>query len=139
MWRIAAWLMIVPSAWQVTANSEDIKQTDLYRRLKTHIDSIRLIDTHDHLQPFDQIPHRVKLLRDDGSTELGMTLHSVWAGSYFRWYNRLTPWPTGGDFRKCMNLSRMSRQGRFSVGHRRMYQPRNKSFSKTSCSGMCVG
>lgn len=75
------------------ARGEDIKQTDTYRRIKAHIDSVRVIDTHDHLQPFEQIPHRVKTEQGEG-----MTLRSIWAGSYYPWYNPLAPWPESGKF-----------------------------------------
>jgi uncharacterized protein len=72
---------------------EDIKRTGIYRRIRAELDAVRAIDTHDHLRPFDEIPGRD--LTDRGR---GMTLHSVWAGSYYRWINPLSPWPEGAAF-----------------------------------------
>ena len=69
---------------------EDIKRTDLYRRIRTALDAVPAIDTHDHLRPFDEIPGRD--LTDRGR---GMTLHSIWAGSYYTWINPLSAWPEG--------------------------------------------
>ncbi len=76
-----------------SAHADDIKKTDVYRRLKQHVDQIRLIDTHDHLAAFENLPNRVKT--DQGE---GMTLYSIWAGSYFPWVHPLAPWPASGKF-----------------------------------------
>jgi uncharacterized protein len=72
---------------------DDIKRTEIYRRIRTELDAVRAIDTHDHLRPFDEIPGRD--LTDRGR---GMTLHSVWAGSYYGWINPLSRWPDGATF-----------------------------------------
>jgi predicted TIM-barrel fold metal-dependent hydrolase len=72
---------------------EDIKQTELYGRIKASIDAVRAIDTHEHLRSFDELPGRVQT--PEG---MGMTLHSLWAGSYYGWTNPLTPWPADGKF-----------------------------------------
>src|SRR5262245_54116720 len=71
----------------------DIKQSDLYKRIRAALDAVPAIDTHDHLRPFDDIPGRD--LTDQGR---GMTLHSIWAGSYYTWINPLSPWPDGTSF-----------------------------------------
>jgi predicted TIM-barrel fold metal-dependent hydrolase len=87
---------IIAAAWLATAacgRAEDIKQTDLYARIKASIDSVPAIDTHEHLRAFDELPGRVRT--PQGS---GMTLYSIWAGSYYRWTNPLTPWPAEGGF-----------------------------------------
>lgn len=75
------------------AAADDIKQTELYARLKRSIDAVRAIDTHDHLQAFAQIPNRVATPGGEG-----MTLYSIWAGSYFSWIHPLSPWPEDGAF-----------------------------------------
>lgn len=75
------------------ARAEDVKKTELYARIKASIDAVPAIDTHDHLQPFDQISHRNKTDRGEG-----MTLRSLWAGSYYTWINPLSPWPEDGSF-----------------------------------------
>lgn len=73
--------------------AEDIKRTELYARIKASLDAVPAIDTHEHLRGFDEIPHRVPTERGTG-----MTLHSIWAGSYYGWTNPLTPWPQDGRF-----------------------------------------
>lgn len=75
------------------ACASDIKRTDVYRRIRAQIDAVPAIDTHDHLQPFPQIP-----FRDETDRGVGLTLHSVWQGSYYRWINPLAPWPKGASF-----------------------------------------
>ncbi len=75
------------------ACGEDIKTTELYLRIKQSIDAVPAIDTHDHLRAFAELPNRVDTPRGKG-----MTLHSVWAGSYYRWTNPLSPWPRDGLF-----------------------------------------
>lgn len=73
--------------------ADDIKQTDLFRRIKTSIDVVPAIDTHDHLRAFDALPNRVKTPQGGG-----MTLRSIFAGSYYQWTNPLSPWPASGRF-----------------------------------------
>jgi len=75
------------------AHSEVIKKTELYSRLKRSIDAVPAIDTHDHLQAFSELPNRVET--PEG---MGMTLFSVWRGSYYGWINPLSPWPGDGKF-----------------------------------------
>lgn len=71
-------------------SAEDIKRTEVYQRIRKSLDAVPAIDTHDHLRSFDEIPGRD--LTDRGR---GMTLHSVWAGSYYTWTNPLSAWPEG--------------------------------------------
>ena len=71
----------------------DVKTTLLYKRIKTSVDAVRAIDTHDHLRPFDEIPDRVETARGHG-----MTLYSVWDHSYIGRTTRITPWPADGSF-----------------------------------------
>ena len=72
------------------AAADDIKRTDVYQADSRGLDAVPAIDTHDHLRPFDEIPGRD--MTDRGR---GMTLHSVWAGSYYTWINPLSAWPAG--------------------------------------------
>lgn len=76
-----------------TTAFRDVKSTPLYRRIKTSLDAVRAIDTHDHLRPFDEIPDRVNTAQGRG-----MTLYSVWAHSYIRRTTRLAPWPADSSF-----------------------------------------
>jgi hypothetical protein len=70
--------------------ADDIKRTELYQRIRATLGAVPAIDTHDHLRPFDDIPGR-----DQTDRGRGMTLHSVWAGSYYTWTNPLSAWPAG--------------------------------------------
>ncbi len=84
-------ISLLGSSNSVTA--DDIKKTDLYARIKKSIDAVPAIDTHDHLRGFGDLPGQVETPRGKG-----MTLHSLWSGSYYRWTNPLTDWPANGDF-----------------------------------------
>ena len=84
---IGVWARTMPAA------AADIKQTPLYARIKAAIDAVPAIDTHDHLRPFDQLPNK-----DETDRGTGMTLHSIFAGSYYPGINRLSPWPAGKSF-----------------------------------------
>src|SRR5262245_565361 len=75
------------------ATASDIKQTDLYRRIRAAVDAVPAIDTHDHLRPFDQMPFRDKT--DKGE---GLTLRGVWQGSYYPWLHPVGNWPDGAPF-----------------------------------------
>ncbi len=100
--RLPPWLLIhVPAlvaavlggtCMPVTAG-EDIKETDLYRRIKAALDAVPAIDTHDHLRPFAEIPGRHAT-----PSGTGMSLWSIWATSYFPGLHRLTPWGEGMTF-----------------------------------------
>jgi hypothetical protein len=76
-----------------TVRGADIKQTEIYARIKQSLDATPAIDTHEHLRSFDELPNRVHT--PEG---MGMTLHSIWAGSYYGWTNPLSPWPADGRF-----------------------------------------
>jgi predicted TIM-barrel fold metal-dependent hydrolase len=73
--------------------ADDVKTTDVYKRVKASIDAVSAIDTHNHLMPFDKIPNRDRTDRGEG-----MTLRGIWAGSYFTWIHPLQPWPENGSF-----------------------------------------
>lgn len=83
---------LVPGARQ-EATADDIKKTELFARIKAAIDAVPAIDTHDHLRAFNEIP-----FRDETDRGVGMTLHSVWQGSYYPWINKLSNWPKGASF-----------------------------------------
>jgi len=73
--------------------AEDVKDTAVYARIKAGIDAVSAINTHDHLMPFEKIRQRNRTDRG-----VGMTLRSIWAGSYFTWIHPLAPWPEDGSF-----------------------------------------
>ena len=76
-----------------TAPADNIKDAAVYARIKAGIDEVSAINTHDHLMPFEKIRHRNRTDRGEG-----MTLRSIWAGSYFTWIHPLEPWPEDGSF-----------------------------------------
>jgi hypothetical protein len=96
-WFTATLRTLITAAIIVTlihfGHADDIKQTELYARIKKSINAVHAIDTHDHLRSFDAIPARVET-----PAGKGMTLYSLWTGSYYRWTHPLTPWPESGDF-----------------------------------------
>ena len=75
------------------AETVDVKQTDTFRRIKSHLDRVPAIDTHDHLKPFALLQGSVRT--EQGT---GMTLYSLWKSSYYTWINPLTDWPASGRF-----------------------------------------
>ncbi len=77
----------------ISAKADDAKKTEVYKRIRLAIDAVPAIDTHDHLRPFDQIAER-----NDTDQGRGMTLHSIWRGSYYSWTNPLTHWKDGESF-----------------------------------------
>ncbi|MEX2120636.1 MAG: amidohydrolase family protein [Pirellulales bacterium] len=91
--RICTLVVVVVALVGGEAKGDDVKKTPVYARLKKSIDAVRAIDTHDHLRPFAQLP-----FMDATDKGRGMTLHSVWRGSYYTWTNPLSPWPAGKPF-----------------------------------------
>jgi predicted TIM-barrel fold metal-dependent hydrolase len=75
------------------ATAADIKTTPTYNRIKASLDAVPAIDTHDHLRSFGDLPNL-----DQTDRGRGMTLHSIFAGSYYPGINRLSPWPDGKAF-----------------------------------------
>ncbi len=89
---LAASIVVVQFAVP-SLSAQDVKTTETYARIKAEIDSVRAINTHDHLKPFEQIGPR-----DQTEHGEGMTLRSIWAGSYFTWIHPLEPWPQDRSF-----------------------------------------
>src|SRR6267142_1346519 len=75
------------------ARAQTPKHSATYQRLKTHINSVAAIDTHDHLWPFDNLPGYVET--EHGR---GMNLSSIWRNSYYTWVHGVTPWQPGMKF-----------------------------------------
>lgn len=82
-------LCVVPTL----AFAEETRQSPAYKRIKTQLDAVPAIDTHDHLWPFDKLPGYLET--ENGK---GMNLASLWHNSYFRWIHPLTPWQHGMKF-----------------------------------------
>lgn len=73
--------------------AQGTRKTETYRRLKSQVDQIPLIDTHDHLWPFDRLP----ALRQTRQGR-GVNLAGLWQNSYLSGYNRITPWIDNMEF-----------------------------------------
>ena len=83
--RIACMLLFLTAT---TLDAQNVGQTKLYQRIKQELDTVRAIDTHDHLRAFGKMPDRVAT--PDGR---GMNLYSIWAHSYLTRTTKITPWP----------------------------------------------
>ncbi len=77
------------------------RDTGTYRRLKTALDAIPAIDTHDHLWPFDRLPGLVETERGKG-----MNLAGLWRNSYFTGVHPLTAWKPGMAFDEWWSKAR---------------------------------
>jgi predicted TIM-barrel fold metal-dependent hydrolase len=79
------------------AGAQATRETATYKRIKAYLDSVPSIDTHDHLQPFEELHGYVETDRGRG-----MNLFSIWRSSYFgkeaTGFNPFTPWKAGGAF-----------------------------------------
>ncbi|MGE3315370.1 MAG: hypothetical protein AB7O26_09655, partial [Planctomycetaceae bacterium] len=73
--------------------AQDTRATITYRKIKTALDGVAAIDTHDHLPPFDQLFARRKTAEGEG-----VNLAGIWQNSYYTWFNPLTPWKEGMAF-----------------------------------------
>ncbi|MEX2113066.1 MAG: amidohydrolase family protein [Pirellulales bacterium] len=82
--------LLLPCA---VVSAADVKSAPEYARIKASLDAVPAIDTHDHLRPFGELPNQ-----DETDRGRGMTLHSIFAGSYYPGINRLSPWPKGASF-----------------------------------------
>lgn len=81
----------------------EVRRTDAFRRLKTQLDAVPAIDTHDHLPPFDLINGRRETVRG-----FGMNLHSLWQNSYYSWIHDVPAWPKSGRFEEWWAVARTS-------------------------------
>ena len=82
----------------LSTEAGDVKQTDVYARLKTRLDAVPGIDTHSHLlctpaQRRHLLEHRFRAKKPSDCA-----LHRVWQCSYFTWGHKLAPWPADGRF-----------------------------------------
>lgn len=74
------------------AFGQGVRETDVYRRIQATCDATAVVDTHDHLRPFDLLP------RDATPDGPRVTLRSVWAASYYSWTSRVGGWPESQNF-----------------------------------------
>ncbi len=69
------------------APAQATRETPAFRRIKTTLDAVSAIDTHDHLLPFEKLPG----FRETAAGK-GMNLAGIWGNSYWTQVGRLTPW-----------------------------------------------
>ncbi len=89
-------LIVFPSPAQTLAT----RDRPTYSRIKAHLDRIPSIDTHEHIQPFSEIPGRIRTERG-----IGVNLFSVWKNSYYAGVHKLTPWIDGQTFDSWWNAA----------------------------------
>lgn len=80
---------------------EPVHESATYSKIRSYLDSIPAIDTHDHLWPFDKLPGYVET--DKGR---GMNLAGLWRNSYYTWNHPLTPWKPGMKFDDWWNKAK---------------------------------
>src|SRR5262245_5117766 len=85
--RFSLALAIAIATLTPPARAQGTRSTDAYRRIKTELNAVPAIDTHDHLWPFDRLPAREKTR--DGEQ---VNLCSIWRNSYLPQLARITPW-----------------------------------------------
>ncbi|MGQ9649575.1 MAG: amidohydrolase family protein [Phycisphaerae bacterium] len=74
--------------------AQNTRATPAYRQMKSYLDAIPAIDTHDHIWPFD----RLRSNAEPGSNEEAMNLRALLQQSYYAWFNPLAPRPAGMSF-----------------------------------------
>src|SRR5688572_18635639 len=84
---------LVAVSLPAAASAQATRQTETYVRIKRVVDEVRIVDTHDHLWPFDRLPAAVETAHGRG-----VNLCGLWRNSYFTWYNPLAPWTDGQEF-----------------------------------------
>ncbi|NLE39113.1 MAG: hypothetical protein GX621_13910, partial [Pirellulaceae bacterium] len=99
--RIAArWFLLslaLTSASALSARAGDVKDTEVYARLKASLDAVPAIDTHSHLRGPSDIQRAIP--RDPNSQRpLHSVLSWVWTRSYYTGGHRLAAWPKDDCF-----------------------------------------
>ncbi|NLE39112.1 MAG: amidohydrolase family protein [Pirellulaceae bacterium] len=87
-------LFLLPA---VQASAGDVKDTDVYARLKASLDAVPAIDTHSHLGGPVHIQRAVQR-GSEGQRPANCELNRLWSRSYYVWAHPLAPWPEDGRF-----------------------------------------
>ncbi|MCC6126595.1 MAG: amidohydrolase family protein [Pirellulales bacterium] len=92
-WLLVA-LFFVPMR---SADAGDVKDSDVYARIKARLDAVPAIDTHSHLRGPRQLQNVLEHeFRGDKPSDCA--LHRVWSVSYFTWAHPLAAWPADRRF-----------------------------------------
>jgi uncharacterized protein len=82
------------AALAIPAFAQPTRTTPAYQQMKSFLDAIPAIDTHDHIRPFD----RLKSKPQPNSNDDAMNLHAMLEHSYYPWFNPLAPRPSEMSF-----------------------------------------
>lgn len=85
-YTVAVACSVILLAWTGCSPAPSVRSGS-YERIKAELDRIPIIDTHDHLMPFDKLEGYAET--DKG---WGMGLAGLWRNSYFPWTGTLTPY-----------------------------------------------
>ncbi len=78
----------------VPSIAQNTRATPAYREMKSFLDAIPAIDTHDHIRPFDHLRSDA----DPGSNDEAMNLRALLQHCYYAWFNPLAPHPADMSF-----------------------------------------
>ena len=73
--------------------ADGTRSTETYKRIKTAIDAVPSVDTHDHLWPFEKLPALTET--KEGKQ---VNLSGIWRNSYLPGYNAISPWQADDTF-----------------------------------------
>lgn len=73
--------------WFLPVSAADPRPAS-YPRIKSYLDTVPAIDTHDHIWRFEEFPG----LREGADGTKVMNLASIWQNSYLSWFNVLPAW-----------------------------------------------
>lgn len=114
------WMVWIASAdFRAWARVEGVpRENPVWKRIRSYLQAVPAIDTHNHLPPFDQLPGYLE-------TEWGrgMNLASIWKNSYFSWVHPLSAWPAGGPFQDWWREARDDFQNARATGVYRYQLP----------------
>jgi predicted TIM-barrel fold metal-dependent hydrolase len=81
--------------------AQNTRATATFARMKSKLDRVPAIDTHDHLRPFADLPGYRETQKGRG-----MNLAGIWRDSYYIWTNPLTIWQPGMSFDDWWKLAK---------------------------------
>jgi uncharacterized protein len=94
--RLLAVVIFCVSSWAAAA--EDVKDSDVFARIKTQLDAVPAIDTHSHLR-WPEYGKQFIQRTTHGEKPTDCVLNHVWATGYFTGgQHHLAPWPADGRF-----------------------------------------
>lgn len=74
--------------------AQNTRTTPAYRQMKSYLDAIPAIDTHDHIRPFDRLTSGPT----SASGDEAMNLRALLQHCYYAWFNPLAPRPPEMSF-----------------------------------------